>query len=218
MLRSPCTLCACLALLACEQSRADVLEEFPPPRLAREKSLATLTSESVETDCNATWRLFGRKSRETYHLVGRGTFEVRGQPARPVSGIVAFDPSEAKPDLRAAVERSLQSRGEKAPWVWRVLSVEQPALGFESANPASATALTGLSEMEFNGVRTRQNHALSVRLTSKEEQLGEIAFDTQLRLDFPAHRVVGLTLLDESPLRRADLVVECKLTAAEDGE
>jgi hypothetical protein len=210
----------CLSLVACDRGRADVLQEFPPPRLAREKGSSPLTAVSVQTDCKATWRLFGRKSRETYQLLGRGSFEVRGEPPQLVAGIVAFDPAESKPDLPPDVERALHTRGEMVPWVWRVLSVDQPATDYEGLSPSnpSGNGQSGLSEVEFNGVRTRQTHDISVKLTPADGEPGDLTFDTQLRLDLAAHRVRGIVLADDSPPRRTDLVIQCRLSAAGDGE
>jgi hypothetical protein len=227
VLRRLCTLAACLATVAstlagavaCDKSRADVLAEFPPPRLAKEKATTAQPAEFKPTDCKGTWRLFGRKSRETYSLAGRGTFEVQGDPPRPTSGIVAFDPTEAKPELREAVERALQTRGKLAPWIWRVLSVDQPGPTYEGPHPnAVSIGPSGLSELEINGVRTRQTHDVTAKLTRHGGAPNELLFETQLRFDLAAHRVRGVVLGDDGPPRRSDLVVECRLTTEDDGQ
>lgn len=223
MSRHLCTFVACLAAVsiavACDKGRADVLEEFPPPRLARESATAAQPAESTPTDCKATWRLFGRKSRETYYLAGRGTFEVQGDPPRPTSGIVAFDPAEAKPELREAVERALHARGPMVPWIWRVLSIDQSGPTYEGLTPNTGNnGPRGSSELEVNGVRTRQNHGVTVKLTSRGGDPSELTFETQLRFDLAAHHVRGIALGDDSTPRRSDLVVECRLATENDGQ
>lgn len=219
VLRVCCTLVVGLGLLACDRGRADVLEEFPPPRLARAQPAATQTTESTDTDCKATWRLVGRKSRETYHLLGRGTFEVRGQPPRPTSGVVAFDPSASEPELREVVAHALQTRGQMAPWVWRVLSVDDRAIGYDGLSSANTrSGSNGLSELEVNGVRTRQTHDVGFKLTSGRDAPDELTFETQLRLDLSAHHVRGIVLADDAPPRRADLVIQCTLATEHDAE
>lgn len=209
----------CLAPCACERGRADVLEEFPPPRLASEKSAAPQSERSIPADCKVTWRLFGRQARESYQFPGRGTFEVRGEPATPVSGVVAFDPGVSQPEMRSSVERALHSRAPAAPWLWRVLSLEAAGAGFDGFVGAAFTGVSGaLSELELNGVRTKQNHRASIKLTTRDRDSTELVLDAQLRIDLAAHHVSGITLVDDAPPRRADLVVQCTLVTADDGE
>jgi len=72
--------------------------------------------------------------------------------------------------------------------------------------------------MELNGVRTRQTHDLTLTLTSSKDDLDELEFETQLRVDLAAHHVRPLVLSDEAPPRRADLLVKCSLVSQANSE
>lgn len=219
MFRPLCALFACTALVACDRGRPDVLQEFPPPRLARENVATAFEAASAPADCKLTWRLLGRTSRETYHLVGRGTFEVGGQSAPLISGVVAIDPATSQPELRPSVERALQSRGAGTPWLWRLQGVERRSLGLEAPLQSERRQLLGgSSEIELNGVRTRQTHDVTLTLTSSEDDLDDLQIETQLRVDLAAHHVRPIVLADDAPPRRADLRVKCSLVSHADGE
>lgn len=208
---------ACLLLGGCDKSRTDVLQEFPPPRLAREVSVSGQTARTAAATCDATWRLFGRTARETHRLYGEGSFSLRGDPEVPVTGSVTFETDSGSEHLPKALARALRSRDENAPWVWRLAQVESASSLDDSFGETPNAGVRAVSEVELNAVRTRQSHTLTRKLTPRGGA-GALTFETTLRVDMAAHHVTGVALADESAPRRSDLVVQCRLNGADTGE
>ncbi len=202
---------------ACDRERADVLREFPPPRLAREVPRASPSPQMAPADCVATWRLHGRTSRTSYQLPATGQFQLLGDPARPATGEVKIHTADANPQLPERVARALRSRDASGEWTWRLLSALSRASTFDGVQDEINTPEgPATSELELNAVRTRQSHVVSVNSTRDRDDA--ITVETTLRIELSAHRVTGILLADESAPRRADLLIRCELSTSNDSE
>lgn len=209
---------AWLLVVGCDKPRTDVLQEFPPPRLAREVTLSNHAPRTAPATCSATWRLLGRTARDTYHLYGEGSFELRGEPPTPSSGRVTFETDHGSDRLPKSLVEAVRSRDENAPWVWRLLEVESEHDRDDALGQTGNIGARGVSETELNAVRTRQSHAMTRKLTPRSTDDSVLTFETTLHVDLAAHHITGVTLHDDSTPRRSDLVVQCRLSTAADGE
>jgi hypothetical protein len=169
---------------ACEPKAPDVLQEFPPPRLAKVSPNVEMRALSMTAECAAELSMQTRSTSKTLHLSGaRGTFEL---------------PASGKLDMNAELSVSLPgdisdgSTGSRRPLVWRLLEVHPRVKDNGLSTRTESTAASSMqvvAEFEYNRVRTQVVHLLEFENPDHPSAPPTKVHLSRLSLDPSAHRL-----------------------------
>jgi hypothetical protein len=187
----------------CKPERPDVLQEFPPPRLAKLALHVTQRTHTMSAQCDGELSLRTRLdavTRELKGATGMLTLSTNGKTELTGSLSVPFPPG-----------LSLSST-EPPPLRWRIVETK-------ADTGIGAWSTQVIAELEYNRVRTRAVHSLEFKPSTEpdmppsEVHLARLALDPNAhRLTMPNEQQSGRpTALGADPLKRADLTLHCRL-------
>lgn len=212
---------------ACRPEKPDVLQEFPPPRLANLAPNNVAHPHDLNARCSGELVLKTRGETTSLPIAeAHGTIELGGGASRVVNAT-----------LSVPLPEQLGHTSSSAPTLeWRVLEVRSEE-GFESAVPTAAsrsrsrgnsvtTSLSVVASVELNRVRTQAVHRLEFEyadlgLAPNRVHLSRLVLDVNAhRLKFPgdAQAFTGHGRGNGTTHKRAELSLHCGLAATDRSE
>lgn len=193
-----------------EPPRQDVLQEFPPPRLANEIPTQHGVSRPMAVSGSVLSMCCTGDGEEAFRSeTGEGHFKITHGTLVDVQGEFRADLAIANLQSSLIEEMKERSPGATA-FTWRILDIRKTTTSIPQRQPSSQgerTVLTALTEIEFNAVRTRHLQTLVLIRDVTSGDGARLSWERPLKLDASMHGLHALS----SPPRRTELRLEVTL-------
>lgn len=193
-----------------EPPRQDVLQEFPPPRLANEIPTQHGVSRRMAVSGSVLSMCCTGDGEEAFRSeAGDGHFTITHDTHVDVQG--EFQADLAIATLQSSLIEEMKERSAGATsFSWRILDIRKATTSLPQRQPSSQgerTVLTALTEVEFNAVRTRHLQTLVLIRDVTSGDGAQLSWERPLALDASTHALHSLA----SRPRRTELRLDVTL-------